>query len=69
MNKFGVWVNYPEDKPNDGERVLIRRNGYGALWEVAVYDTYYECWDDGEGDDFLCALGEVDKFMRITSPE
>ena len=65
MSVCGVWLDFPMNKPNDNERVLIRRKGYGQLWEVAVYNAFHECWDDGEGDDKLCGLDDVDKFMRI----
>jgi len=63
--QYGVWLDFPQNKPNDCERLLIRRKGYGQIWEPAVYNEHYECWDDGEADDYLCDLDCVDKFMLI----
>lgn len=62
---YGVWLDYPANKPDNGERVLIRRKGYSQNWELAVYNEDYKCWDDGEGDDYFCDLESVDKFMLI----
>lgn len=63
--EYGVWLNYPENSPENHERCLIRRKGYGQLWEPVVYNEDYKCWDDGEGDDYFCDLNDVDKFMLI----
>ena len=64
--KYGVWLNFPENKPNDGEKVLISRaNYYRGNWEPAVYNEYHQCWDDADGDDYMCELECVDKFMLI----
>lgn len=67
MNELpkGVWLGFPENKPNDNDRVLIRRKGYGQIWDAAVYNAHYECWDDGEGDDIFCDLNDVDKFLIV----
>lgn len=62
---YGVWLDFPQNKPENNERCLIRRKGYGELWDPAVYNEYFECWDDGEGDDYFCDLNDVDKFMLI----
>lgn len=64
-DNYGVWLDFPANEPENHERVLIRRKGFGQLWEAAVYNKDYECWDDGEGDDYYCELNDVDKFMRI----
>jgi hypothetical protein len=69
MNKYGVWLDYPANKPDDGERVLAFRNGNRLWWDVVVYNEYHECWDDSEGDDYFCDLDEVEKFMRIPKIE
>ena len=63
--QYGVWLDFPENKPKNNKRCLIRRKGYGQLWEPAVYNEDYDCWDDGEGDDYLCDLDCVDKIMVI----
>lgn len=65
MRLYGIWQDFPKNKPNDGERVLIRVKGYGENWEPAVYNEKYECWDDMDGDDYMCKLESVDKFMLI----
>lgn len=64
MNKV-KWLNYPKHKPNDDERVLIIRRGRGDYWEPAVYNEEHECWDDADGDDYLCELDDVVKFLQI----
>lgn len=69
MKQYGVWLDYPEHKPMDGERVLIRVKGSGPYWECAVYNECHECWDDAEGDDYMYDLGEVDKVMFIPKIE
>ena len=59
------WLNYPEHKPKNDERVLIIRKGYGNYWEPAVYNEDHECWDDADGDDYFCELDSVEKFLSI----
>ena len=59
------WLNYPEHKPKNEERVLIIRKGYGNYWEPAVYNEEHECWDDADGDDYFCELDSVEKFLSI----
>ena len=59
------WLNYPEHKPKNEERVLIIRKGYGNYWEPAVYNEDHECWDDADGDDYFCELDSVVKFLSI----
>lgn len=59
------WLNYPEHKPKNDERVLIIRKGYGNYWEPAVYSEDHECWDDADGDDYFCELDCVEKFLSI----
>jgi hypothetical protein len=61
--KRGIWLNFPECKPEDGEQVVISR--YGTFYEIVTYNEYHQCWDDSEGDDYFCDLEEVDKFLRI----
>lgn len=61
-DKRGVWLNFPECTPDDGEQVVVKRNGW---YEILVYNEYHQCWDDSEGDDYCCELNEVDKFLRI----
>lgn len=60
--KRGIWLNFPECTPEDGEQVVVKRNGW---YEILVYNEYHQCWDDSEGDDYFCDLNEVDKFLRI----
>lgn len=69
MKQYGVWLDFPDNKPEDGEKVIVRRKGYGLNWDMAVYNEYHECWDDCEEDDYWCELNEVDKFMRIPKIE
>lgn len=69
MSEYGVWLDYPDNKPEDGERVLALRKGNSLWWDVVVYNEYHECWDDSEGDDYFCDLDEVEKFMRIPKIE
>lgn len=63
--KYGVWLDFPANEPNDGEKVLIRLKNYGQYWEPAVYNKEHGCWDDMDGDDYAYELGDVDKFMLI----
>ena len=60
----GTWIKFPDNKPEDGERVLILKHGY-VFWEVYVYNEIHQCWDDSEGDDYMCDLDEVEYWMRI----
>lgn len=59
------WLNYPEHRPKNGERVLITRTSNVDYWEPAVYNEDCECWDDADGDDYLCELESVVKFLPI----
>lgn len=59
------WLMFPQSKPADGERVIVIRRGYGDYWEPAVYNETHECWDDAEGDDYMCELEDVVKFFKI----
>lgn len=69
MMQKGIWLDFPENVPNDDEAVLIRRKGMGNYWEAAVYNGYHQCWDDAEGDDIMYDLDAVDKFMLIPDVE
>lgn len=69
MKEGGIWLDFPENVPNDGEKVLIRVKGCGQNWEAAVYNEYHQCWDDADGDDYMCELESVDKFMLIPDIE
>ena len=69
MKQKGIWLDFPENVPNDDELVLIHRKGMGNYWEPAVYNGYYQCWDDAEGDDIMYDLDVVDKFMLIPDIE
>ena len=64
--KRGIWLNFPECTPEDGEQVVVKRNGW---YEILVYNEYHQCWDDSEGDDYYCDLDEIDKFLRIPKEE
>ena len=62
--KEGVWLDFPQNKPEDGELVLIFIKGnWGGRIALATYNEEYACWDDADGDDYLC--DEADKFMKI----
>lgn len=61
-DKRGIWLHFPECTPEDGEQVVVKRNG---RYQILVYNEYYKCWDDSEGDDYYCELNEADKFLRI----
>ena len=69
MKQYGIWLDFPQNKPVDGEKVLIRRKGHRQNWECAVFNEYHECWDDAEGDDFMYYLEDVDKVMFISKIE
>lgn len=64
-NEYGVWLSFPENEPENDERVLIIRKNVPNFWEVAVYNKDYECWDDSDGDDYMYDLDSVEKFMKI----
>ena len=60
--KRGIWLNFPECTPEDGEQVVVKRNGWYA---ILVYNEYFQCWDNSKGDDYCCELSSVDEFLRI----
>ena len=64
MKQYGIWLDFPEHTPDDGDKVLIKRAGF-RYWECAVYNGYHECFDDAEGDDYMYDLNDVDKVMFI----
>ena len=65
----GVWLDYPELKPEDGERVLALVKGYGKHFQVLTYNETHQCWDDSEGDDFEYELDDVLMFFRVPEHE
>ena len=69
MKRCGVWWDFPENEPSDGDRVLIHRKGFGNQWEAATYNGHYECWDDIEGDDYMYDLDEIDAIMFVPEIE
>lgn len=48
----------------DGEPILIKRNSR-SYWEVACYNIEYKCFDDSEGDDYLCDIEDVELYMIV----
>ena len=52
----------------DGEPSLIKRKSR-SYWEVACYNTEYECFDDSEGDDYLCDIEDVELYMIVPNFE
>lgn len=60
----GKWMNF--DKNNilfpDGTRLLIKVNDD---WKAAIYNEHCECFDDEEGDDWLCDLDSVQEFFLV----
>ena len=62
--RYFEWIHTYEQLPNDGERVLVRRPGYN-WWEVAVWNGYYNVWDDGDGDDKMYDKDDVELWMRV----
>ena len=68
MKQKGVWLDFPENVPNDGELVLIHRKGRENYWDVAVYHGSYQYWEDPESD-VIYYLDTVDKFMLIPEIE
>lgn len=61
-----TWISINDDTPADGERVLVKKKDRGCwAWEVAVWNKHYECWDDSEGDDYMCDKDAVECWMRI----
>lgn len=61
----GVWLDYSGIALEDKQRVLIRRRGYGGNYDLCVYNQYYDCFDDTDGDDFFCSPMDVDKILII----
>lgn len=61
---YGVWLKFPENKPANCERVLIKTEAY-YKWQPAVYNEGYGCWDDNFGESYLYDLDSVKYFMRI----
>lgn len=61
-----TWISINDDMPADGERVLVKLKDRGCWpWEVAVWNAYYNLWDDSEGDDYMCDKEDVECWMRI----
>ena len=65
IDMYGIWQDFPKNKPNNGDRVLIRVKGSGENWEPAIYNEKLRCWDDIEGN-YMYELESVDKFMLIS---
>ena len=65
-HKYNTWISINNELPGDGERVLIKLKDRGCWdWEVAVWNEYYNGWDDSEGDDYMCDKDAVECWMRI----
>lgn len=64
--KEGVWFDSKTNTPEDGELCLIFIQGsWGGRIALATYNEECAVWDDEDGDDYMCDLDEVCKFMRI----
>ena len=64
--RANTWTSINDDTPVDGERVLIKKKDMGCWpWEVAVWNKHYKCWDDSEGDNYMCDKEDVVYWMRI----
>lgn len=47
------WKNIHNETPEDGQQVLVYES---PRIVIRVYNEYYKCWDDEEGDDFVSNL-------------
>ncbi len=48
---YGGWIKTSETLPSNDVECLIVRNGNRIK---SVWNSYHKCWDDNEGDDYLC---------------
>ena len=46
------WISFDEQRPNDGEKCLVCYKPWKAVI-ILTYNSYDECWDDDEGDDYF----------------
>ena len=60
-----TWISINDELPKDGERVLVKLKNRVCPWEVAVWNAYYNLWDDLDGDEYMCDKDEVEYWMRV----
>lgn len=45
------WKDIKEEKPKDGQRVLVRNTMYD-VFIIQVWNGYIGCWNTEDGDDY-----------------
>lgn len=56
MKEATRWIPVEESLPEQEGQYLVEYNGsIMLLW----FNTFHECWDDADGDDFYCKPSEV----------
>ena len=58
------WISFDTQKPNDGEKCLVCYKPYQKVM-LLTYNSYDECWDDNEGDDYFCDFTDVDYWCSL----
>ena len=58
------WISFDEQIPNDGEKCLVCYKPWKAVI-ILTYNSYDECWDDGEGDDYFADSTDVDYWCPL----
>lgn len=58
------WISFDEQIPSDNERCLVCYKPWKKVI-LLTYNSYDECWDDDEGDDYFCDFNEVDFWCSL----
>lgn len=60
------WVRTIERLPDDDESYLVFHPTRGLL--IRVWNCYYSCWDNEDGDDYFCGHLDVTHWMQLPEP-
>lgn len=56
------WILVEESLPDEEGQYLVKHNGnIMLLW----FNPHYECWDDADGDDYVCDLNDIEAWRPI----
>lgn len=55
---------YPKSKKDDEIPCLVLRAGE---YRILCWNTHYECWDDEDGDDYICDKEAVEKWEYLNT--
>lgn len=58
--------DYPQPREGKGKEDSFQCFVFRAReYRILTWNCYYDCWDDEEGDDYLCDKEAVEKWISL----